>query len=110
MAEWTSRQTSEEKTGDPRLLPRAVAIGHAVRRVGSFGLTRPQCLARSVAITDMLRAEGIEGAVIHIGVRPAGAKLDAHAWVEYAGQVVGDTRDYVQGFAELARTRTAGPR
>jgi hypothetical protein len=58
----------------------------------------------------MLQSEGIEGAAIHIGVRHATEQLEAHAWVEFAGEVIGDTRAYVSRFAELATTRAAKAR
>ncbi|MGQ0766793.1 MAG: lasso peptide biosynthesis B2 protein [Gemmatimonadota bacterium] len=110
MTGWATRGTRSEKMEagqvDLSRLDRARVVGEAVRRIGDFGLTRPRCLARSIAITEMMRSEGIEGADIHIGIRTVPGKLEAHAWVEFAGEVVGDTRAYVNRFAEMATTRS----
>lgn len=95
---------------DPRQLPRAREIGDAVRRVALYGITRPQCLARSLAISALLEREGIPGAIVRIGVRPDDARLAAHAWVEFSGEIVGDSRAHVRGFQLLATARGAGKR
>lgn len=109
MREWTQggRASLTTPSGNVQHLPRALAVGHAVRRVGAFGLTRPKCLARSLAISAMLEHEGIGDAVIHIGVRPGKGSLEAHAWVEYAGQIVGDSPAHVRSFADFATARAA---
>lgn len=87
---------------DPRQLPRAREIGDAVRRVALYGITRPQCLARSLAISSLLEREGIPGAIVRIGIRPDDSRIAAHAWVEFSGEVVGDSRAHVRGFQLLA--------
>ncbi|MEO6446631.1 MAG: lasso peptide biosynthesis B2 protein [Gemmatimonadaceae bacterium] len=101
--QWSSG--SGRSSADVGQLQRAREIGHAVRRVALYGLTRPQCLARSLAICEMLETERIQGAIVRIGVRPEDASLTAHAWVEYAGELIGDSRAHVRRFAVLA---TAG--
>lgn len=95
---------------DARQLPRAREIGDAVRRVALYGITRPQCLARSLAISSLLEREGISGAIVRIGVRPDDARIAAHAWVEFAGEIVGDSRAHVRGFQLLATAHGAGKR
>lgn len=92
---------------DHRQLQRAQAIGEAVRRVGLYGLTRPQCLARSLAICELLEAEQITGAVIRIGVRSQDAQIAAHAWVEFAGEIIGDSRAHVRRFELMASAHGA---
>jgi hypothetical protein len=67
---------------------RAHALALAVHRASRFGLTRPLCLTRAVALLALLRAEGIAGAVLRVGVRHQGVALEAHAWVELAGEVI----------------------
>ncbi len=91
-------------------LARAREIGDAVRRVALYGITRPQCLARSIAISTMLEGEGIRGAIVRIGVRPDHAKIAAHAWVEFAGEIVGDSRAHVRGFQLLATAHGSSKR
>ncbi len=108
MKEWSSGSTVGD--ADPRQLPRAREIGEAVRRVALYGITRPQCLARSLAISTWLEREGIAGAIVRIGVRPDDTRIAAHAWVEFAGEIVGDSRAHVRGFQLLATALGAGKR
>ena len=98
---------AERPAADIRQLQRAQEIGDAVRRVGLYGVTRPQCLARSLAICELLQAERIPGAIIRIGVRPQDTRLDAHAWVEYAGEIIGDSRAHVRRFELMASAHGA---
>lgn len=84
---------------------------------------RPACLERSMALRYLLRRRGY-AARLRIGVRKRGetaeessnstAAIEAHAWVEVDGEVVGDRADVDQRFlpfedsqaplaAELAR-------
>lgn len=106
LAQW-SAGGAPSSDADPLHLPRAREIGDAVRRAALYGVSRPQCLARSIAISDLLEREGIPGAIVRIGVRPADASLSAHAWVEFAGEIVGDSRAHVRGFQLLATAHGA---
>jgi len=80
---------------------RASQLGHAVRRAARFGVFRPSCLVRSVALISLLERSGIPGARLRIGVRPTGGKLLAHAWVEYGNRVLGDWPAHVRNFQPL---------
>lgn len=101
LAQWSAGDGMTAQA-DPAALPRAREIGDAVRRAALYGISRPKCLARSLAISTMLEREGIEGAIVRIGVRPEDARIAAHAWVEYSGEIVGDSRAHVRGFQLLA--------
>lgn len=81
---------------------RARQLGHAVRRAARYGVFRPSCLVRSVALMGMLERSGIHGGRLCIGVRPSDEKLLAHAWVEYGNQVLGDRPAHVRTFRPLA--------
>jgi hypothetical protein len=48
-----------------------------------------------------LIADGIPSAVIRVGVRQSEAGMDAHAWVEVAGEVVGDSVDHIREYVPL---------
>lgn len=78
---------------------RRVAL--AVNRAAEFGVFRPRCLARSIALRRLMDREGIEGANIRVGVRMENGEFVAHAWVEYAGEVVGDDPDKVARYEAL---------
>lgn len=106
LEQW-STGTDVVPPADPANLPRAREVGDAVRRVALYGLSRHECLARSLAISSMLEREGIRGAIVRIGVRPDKARLAAHAWVEYAGEIVGDSWAHVRGFELLATAQGA---
>jgi hypothetical protein len=72
-----------------------------VNRAASYGVFRPACLVRSVALARLLDNRGISGATVRVGVRIADGKFLAHAWVEYAGHVLGDSAERIGTFAEL---------
>jgi Transglutaminase-like superfamily len=86
---------------------RAQELALAVSRAAEFGVLRPKCLARSVALHRLLRAEGIAGSRIRIGVRPQAGRLTAHAWVTLSDRILGDDPAFVARFAEIADARMA---
>jgi hypothetical protein len=91
---------------DPRHRVRVEAIGDAVDRMARWGLSRPLCLARSLAYRELLEREGIPGSWVRVGVRLGPRGFEAHAWVEWEGQVVGENPAYVAAFAPLADARS----
>ena len=66
---------------------------------------RVRCLTRSLALGRMLRRRGVP-AEVRIGVR-RGEELQAHAWVEWQGEVLHDPDQQTESYAvlpgELAR-------
>ena len=89
-------------TVEPALMDRAQQLGLAVSRAGDYGVFRPLCLVRAVAVHGMLERHHMHGSRIRIGVRMRGGRFGAHAWVEYGGRVIGDNIEHVESFAELA--------
>lgn len=87
----------------PDEMPRQLAL--AIRRAAAYGVFRPLCLVRSVALHRMLEFYGFPGGRIRVGVRWVGGKFAAHAWVEYEGQVLGDDVEHVNRFADLSEVR-----
>jgi hypothetical protein len=79
----------------------ARALGDAVRRAAKYGIFRPACLVQAIAIQRLLSADGIQGAIIKVGVKQADEGMEAHAWVELEGDVIGDTLAHVREFAPL---------
>jgi len=95
----------------------AEQIARAVDRAAGFlpGFLRPSCLPRSLTLWWLLRRAG-QPAELRIGVRRAADRLEAHAWVEREGRVLGDLPDVGQRFQafdgswmEPAGERPAGP-
>jgi hypothetical protein len=80
---------------------RARQLALAINRAATRGVFRPRCLARSIALRDLLEREGIEPAGIRVGVRRDGARFTAHAWVVWDGQVLGDDPRWVARFTEV---------
>jgi hypothetical protein len=61
------------------------------------------CLQRAVALCWWLRARGVN-ASLQVGVLTGGnGRLQAHAWVEVDGQVVGDRPEIAGTFKPLSR-------
>src|SRR5213076_2839350 len=66
----------------------AVDAAGWLNRASTYGLFRPRCLVRAVALLRVLEARGRTGAIIRVGVRVLDGDFTAHAWVEYAGHVI----------------------
>jgi hypothetical protein len=98
------------READPLRMPEARGIALAVVRAARFGVFRPQCLVRSVAISRMLTARGIHGGVVRVGVRRTGGEFLAHAWVELAGETLGDEDEHVGSFVPLTNLDVTRPR
>ena len=86
---------------DASLHRRARSLALAVNRAATHGVFRPQCLVRAVALKALLDRRGIHGSRVHIGVRNRGGEFSAHAWVEYAGEVLGDRVEHIGSFSRL---------
>jgi hypothetical protein len=77
---------------------RARALALATMRAARFGLGRPRCLVRALALHRLLSRSGIRGSRIRIGVRGAGDSFQAHAWVVWGDTVLGDDLNHVSQF------------
>ncbi len=49
----------------------------------------------------MLEERGISGAFVRVGVRRKDGAFLAHAWVELAGETLGDADDHVGSFVPM---------
>jgi hypothetical protein len=56
----------------------------------------------------LLAARRIDGAVVRVGVRRAGGEFLAHAWVELAGETLGDADEHVGTFVPLTNLDVRG--
>jgi len=95
---------------DAARLAEAEAVARAVSHVARFGPVRARCLVRAVALSRMLRARGIAGSVVRIGVRRTASEFDAHAWVELGGVALGEAEAHVRSFAALTTVELAPER
>ncbi len=80
------------------------AIIHQVQRLVDIAarhhLYPMSCLRRALALQWLLGRQGIV-TELRIGVRKEDDTLLAHAWVEYAGQPVGEPDSAISNFASL---------
>lgn len=83
-------------------LEHAEDLAVAIDRVGRFGIGRPRCLVRSIALHALLEKENVTGSRIRVGVRMNGPRFEAHAWVELTGRIIGEDSTYVQKFTPLS--------
>jgi hypothetical protein len=94
-----------EPSGDP---VRARELARAVERAANHGIFRPFCLVRAIAIRDLLERHDIVGSTIRIGVRRHDGAFNAHAWVRWGPEVLGDRRSHVATFTEVDDIRVLG--
>jgi hypothetical protein len=80
---------------------RALELALALERAAEHGLLRPECLVRSLALRNLLDRSGIDGSMIRVGVRKDGETLQAHAWVELNGAVLGDRESHIARFVPV---------
>lgn len=95
---------------DPARMAEARRLALAMVRAAKFGVFRPQCLVRSMALSRMLVAHGIGGSMVRVGVRRKNGEFLAHAWVELAGKTLGDADEHVGTFAPLTNLDVQRPR
>lgn len=86
---------------DRAAIVEAERLARVIGWAASYGLFRPTCLVRALALEGMLSARGVTGAVVRVGVRRAPAGLEAHAWLELAGRPIGERDEVVRTLAPL---------
>ena len=89
---------------------RAEALALAVGRAAEFGVFRPLCLVRAVALNRVLERHGITGSRVRVGVRMRNGRFAAHAWVEYGDRILGDNEAHVGSFVELSEVHLVDAR
>lgn len=99
--EWLSPLQSMDMTvPETRILEWAREIARIVAIAAEHGVYKATCLRRSLLVWWFLRREGIQSDLC-FGVRMLDRKLEAHAWVEYNGVVVNDSRSVYITFEPL---------
>ncbi len=79
---------------------RARGLARLVEIAAARSPLRARCLERSLALSKMLRARGIDHE-LHVGVRKEGAALEAHAWVECGGHSLDPSHSGGAGFEPI---------
>ncbi|HMH86783.1 MAG TPA: lasso peptide biosynthesis B2 protein [Gemmatimonadaceae bacterium] len=83
-------------------------IAAAIDRASRYGVFRPLCLTRAVALSRMLNSHGIAGHSIRIGVRRDRGSFTARAWVEFGQRVLGDTTASTLAYLPLTQVSVTG--
>lgn len=106
LIEWNAGRSADAPAPfDGATRDSVVSVAWAVTRAARYGVFRPQCLVRSLAIQRMLRRRGIVTGSLNVGVRMQNGSFEAHAWVELNGAVVGDTLQHVRTFTKVTDLR-----
>jgi hypothetical protein len=96
-------QSKQRKQLPPPTPPPASTVASvvsAMKLACAFYFKKPQCLQRSAVVTRMLRRQGIDAQMV-IGCHLP--PLQAHAWVEVAGEVVSDYQSGLEYYRVLDR-------
>jgi len=71
---------------------RARSVVRIVTAAAAHGPYRANCLQQSVTLWWFLRRRGLESD-LRIGTRKRDGHFDAHAWVEFSGRALNESRD-----------------
>ena len=86
-------------TGD-EALSRAREAARVIMGVARRSLPRASCVPRALVLWALLRRIGIE-ARIRFGAKHAAKGIEAHAWVEFGGEALGEKAGMREEFAPL---------
>jgi hypothetical protein len=89
------RHVRAEHLTDPKVVKRAE---HTVALAAALYPGHAMCLEQSLTLYYLLRRQGI-GVKYCQGVQPH--PFEAHAWVEYRGEVINDFSEHTRCFARL---------
>jgi hypothetical protein len=83
-------------------LVQARLTNRTVDRAVRYGLFNANCLHRSLTLWWLLRRHGISSE-LKVGARIHDKQCQAHAWVEYSGEVLNDSEDVTERFPPFNR-------
>ena len=76
----------------------APELARLVAAAARWGPCRPSCMVRSLTLQCLLKRHGLDSQ-LRLGVRKAGRRLEAHAWVEHQGRPLIEPANVGQNFA-----------
>jgi hypothetical protein len=94
--------------GGMRIRHSPVVVARIVNVAASHLPFSAGCLARSLLLHRLLARQGT-ASTLRIGVRLAGGRLEAHAWVECDGTPVNDTEDVSLRYAPFEGSLSGMP-
>jgi hypothetical protein len=107
LARLAPTQADQDRLAGASTADEAQRIARLVAIAAHHGPYRATCLRQSLALWWLLRRRGIP-AELRIGVRKDSGDLQAHAWVELAGQALNDPLGATSSYAAFSALRQAG--
>jgi hypothetical protein len=106
---WLARKTGGAFAAPAELTPAEVwRIADLVRAARKWQIVHSTCLPYSLVLWRLLRAQGIESDV-RIGVRRGiFGEVQAHAWIEWNGEVLNDRADVASQYVPFSGTISTG--
>jgi hypothetical protein len=86
---------------DAERMTKAKRVAHLVQFAALHGLTRANCLERSLVLWAILRSQRFSSN-LRLGVCKQNGRFDAHAWVEFNGVVLNDSADVEARYTVLS--------
>jgi hypothetical protein len=96
--EWIRRRVERLPATTEAELGTVKGVEYAVAMAGAFYPGRAKCLEQSLTLYYLLRRQGV-AAVYCQGVQPY--PFQAHAWIEYQGEIINDVPEHARFFARL---------
>jgi|SRR5882672_5071708 len=97
---FSSKASSPRCIESDRQMEVRAKIVSAMNAVVLNGPWRPNCLERSLALLWLFQLNSVE-CELHIGGRKSQGRFEAHAWVEWDGQVLNDSTDVHKHYARF---------
>jgi len=98
LACFLSTPNDSDRQSDASIGEDASRTARMVHAAARYGLVRPTCLEKSLALWWFLGRRGIASSV-HIGTRKNGNRLEAHAWIEFGGNALDETGGSLPDYA-----------
>jgi len=89
---FTSGERNHQRPADGSMAKDASEIARMVQAASRYGVMRPTCLEKSLALWWLLGRHGMASS-LRIGTRKTAGGLEAHAWVEFDGQALNETSE-----------------
>lgn len=95
---WIRQGTADIPVSTLPALEAVRSAEYAVALAGALYPGRAKCLEQSLTLYCLLRRQGVAARYCQ-GVQPY--PFQAHAWIEYRGEVINDVPEHVRQFARL---------
>ena len=98
LGRFLSTPNDSDRQSDASIGKDASHTARMVHAAARYGLVRPTCLEKSLALWWFLGRRGIVSS-LRIGTRKNGNRLEAHAWIELSGRALNETGGPIPDYA-----------